>query len=117
MPARGPTSTSDELDAELAEHLIDLPNGRVGWRVSIPAMMSYWSELARDIALPPNGTPIDGGAGEADVAAVCHRRLIDALRDRLGADFALLDFECNHMVPHAKPDETAQLIRDQLELR
>ena len=45
-----------QLDAELAEHLINLPNGRVGWRVSIPAMMSYWSELARGyIALPPKG--------------------------------------------------------------
>ena len=41
------------LDAEVDEHLIDLPDGRVGWRVSMPAMMSYWSELARDITLPP----------------------------------------------------------------
>ena len=42
-----------ELERELDEHLIDLPNGRVGWRIGVPAMMSYWSELARPIALPP----------------------------------------------------------------
>src|ERR1700755_364983 len=31
-----------ELDAELDEHLVELPDGRHGWRISIPAMMSYW---------------------------------------------------------------------------
>ncbi|EUA19542.1 esterase family protein [Mycobacterium xenopi 3993] len=44
------------LDAELDEHLVALPGGRYAWRVSLPAMMSYWSELARDIVLPPKGT-------------------------------------------------------------
>ena len=44
---------ADELDRELDEHLVDLPSGRAGWRISIPAMMSYWSELARPITLPP----------------------------------------------------------------
>ena len=48
---------ADELERELDEHLVDLPNGRVGWRISIPAMMSYWSELARPITLPRNGNP------------------------------------------------------------
>ena len=46
-----------ELERELDEHLVDLPNGRVGWRISIPAMMSYWSELTRPFALPRDGTP------------------------------------------------------------
>ncbi|HVI38528.1 MAG TPA: alpha/beta hydrolase, partial [Gaiellales bacterium] len=49
---------AEELDRELDEHLIDLPNGRVGWRLSISAMMSYWSELARPIRLPHNEIPI-----------------------------------------------------------
>ena len=43
------------LDAEVDDHLVALPGGRYGWRVSLPAMMSYWSELAREIVLPPNG--------------------------------------------------------------
>ena len=94
------------LDAELDEHLVELPNGRYGWRISLPAMMSYWSELARDIVLPPGGNGDDAGAGEADVAAVCQRQLIARLRQRLGADFQLLDFDCNHMVPDAKPSRS-----------
>ena len=106
-----------QLDAELAEHLINLPNGRVGWRVSIPAMMSYWSELARDIALPPKGTPITVVRAKRTSPAYVTKALTDTLRDRAGAGFRLIDFDCNHMVPHAKPVETAQIIRDQLELR
>ena len=51
-----------ELDAELDEHLVELPDGRVGWRISIPAMMSYWSELARDFVLPHKGIRDDAGA-------------------------------------------------------
>ncbi len=43
----------DELDRDLDEHLMELPNGRHGWRISIPAMMSYWSELARPITCRP----------------------------------------------------------------
>ena len=48
----------DELRRELDEHLIERPDGRAGWRISIPAMMSYWSELARPIILPPEGIPM-----------------------------------------------------------
>jgi len=106
-----------ELDAEVSEHLIDLPNGRVGWRVSIPAMMSYWSELARDITLPLNGTPITVVRAVRTSPPYVGEALIDGLRESAGAGFRLLDFDCNHMVPHAKPAETARIIRDHLELR
>lgn len=58
-PRRGPRRCrghgevdSAELDRELDEHLVTLPNGRSGWRISIPAMMSYWSELARPVTVP-----------------------------------------------------------------
>ena len=47
----------DELERELDEHLIALPNGRVGWRISIPAIMSYWSELARPVAAAARAAP------------------------------------------------------------
>src|SRR6185312_4303167 len=48
----------DELNRELDELLVDLPSGRAGWRISIPAMLSYWSERARPIQLPRNGIPV-----------------------------------------------------------
>jgi lipase len=41
-------------------------------------------------------------------------RLIACLRDRLGADFQLLDFDCDHMVAESKPAEVAALIRERM---
>jgi lipase len=100
------------LEAELDEHLIDLPGGRCGWRLSIPAMMSYWSELARPITLPPNGVPTTlVRATRTDPPYVT-----DELLAALGArpDFTLLDFDCDHMVPQARPADTAAVILDRL---
>jgi lipase len=105
------------LDAELDEHLVQLPNGRYGWRVSMPAMMSYWSELARDIVLPQAGTTTTLVRAKWTLPRYVTDQLIDALRQRLGADFRLLDFECNHMVPNAKTSEVAALIREHFQQR
>ncbi|OBK11871.1 alpha/beta fold hydrolase [Mycobacterium asiaticum] len=99
------------LNADLDEHLIQLPNGRFGWRISLPAMMSYWSELARDIVLPSTAVPTTLVRAKWTSPPYVGDRLIAGLRDRLGADFELLDYECDHMVPHAKPEEVAALIR------
>jgi lipase len=103
------------LDAELGEHLVKLPSGRYGWRVSLPAMMSYWSELARDIVLPPAGTVTTLVRAKWTSPPYVTDHLIAGLQERLGSDFQLLDFECNHMVPYAKPTEVATLVRKQLE--
>jgi len=105
------------LDVDLDEHLVKLPNGRYGWRVSLPATMSYWSELARDIVLPPAGTPTTLVRAAWNSPPYVNDRLIAGLQERLGSDFELLDFECGHMVPHAKPTEVAALIRKLLEVR
>jgi len=105
------------LDAELDEHLVALPNGRCTWRMSLPAMVCYWSELARDIVLPPAGTTTTLVRGIRADPQYVTEDLIAALQQRLGADFELLDFECGHMVPQAKPAEVAAVIRDRLEAR
>lgn len=105
------------LDAEIGEHLIALPRGRYGWRVSLPAMMSYWSELARDIVFPPAGTPTILVRAKRTSPPYVSDRLIAGLHDRLGPDFRLLDFDCNHMVPYAAPGEVAALTRELLEAR
>ena len=39
-------------------------------------------------------------------------RLVEALQDR--PDFRLIEMDCHHMVPLARPAETAQLIRERL---
>ncbi len=103
-----------ELDADLDEHLVALPNGRYGWRVCIPAIMSYWSELARDIALPHKGTRTTLIRAAYQKPPYVTDELIDALSEQLGADFRLVDFGCQHMVAQAQPAETAAVIREHL---
>ncbi|ULE33539.1 alpha/beta fold hydrolase [Mycobacterium sp. IDR2000157661] len=103
-----------ELDRELDEHLIDLPGGRVGWRISIPAMLSYWSELARPVTLPPKGIPTTVVRATGTRPPYATDDLIAALADRVGAKFTLAEWDCDHMVAHARPVETAALIREQL---
>lgn len=103
----------DELDRELDEHLIDLPDGRAGWRISIPAMMSYWSELARPITLPPNGIPVTLVLATTTDPPYVTGELLAGLSAR--ADFTLEEWDCDHMVPQARPADTAAVIRKLLE--
>jgi lipase len=103
-----------ELDEDLDEHLMALPNGRYGWRVCLPAMVSYWSELARDIALPHRGTRTTLVRAEFQDPPYVSEALIDALSSQLGADFVLENFSCQHMVAQVQPAETAAVIRGML---
>lgn len=103
-----------ELERELDEHLMALPNGRVGWRIGLPAIMSYWSELARPIAMPRKGTPTTLVRATRTTPPYVSDELVAALDTGLGADFTLVDFDCDHMIAQAKPAETAALIRDLL---
>ena len=104
----------EDLEEDLDEHLIAMPNGRLGWRLCVPAMMSYWSELARDIVLPHQGTPTTLLRALWTDPPYVGDGLIGALSARLGTDFTLVDLECLHMVYLPKPVETAAAIRDML---
>ena len=103
---------ADELDRELDEHLIDLPNGRAGWRISIPAMMSYWSELARPIAIPPKPIPT--------TVVRATRTTPPYITDELLQGWPRVPNSrwwtstCDHMVAQALPADTAALIRKHL---
>ena len=103
----------EELDRELDEHLVDLPGGRVGWRINIPAMLSYWSELARPILLPRNEISVTLVRATRTDPPYVSDELLAGLGDR--PDFTLLEFDCDHMLPHARPADTAAVIRKQLE--
>jgi lipase len=103
-----------ELEAELDEHLIPWPAGRVGWRISLPAMMSYWSELARPVVQPRDGTDTTLIRATRTDPPYVSDSLLDALSAGLGTHFTHIDFDCNHMVPLAMPAETAAVIREQL---
>jgi lipase len=103
-----------ELDAELQNHLVALPSGRYAWRVCMPAMMSYWSELARDAVLPHKGTRTTLVRAKLVEPPYASDAVIEALTARLGTDFTFEVFDCRHMVPLAKPAETAAIIGDML---
>jgi lipase len=102
----------DVLERELDEHLVTLPNGRMGWRISVPAMMSYWSELARPIVWP--AVPVTVVRATRTSPPYVSDALVTGLRDRLGSDATLLDFDCDHMVAQALPADTAAVIRERL---
>lgn len=102
------------LDTELEQHLVTLPNGRYSWRVSLPAMVSYWSELARDIVLPRHGTPTTLMRAMWTSPPYVGDELIAGLQARLDGDFDLIDLACDHMVAQAKPAEVAAVIRERL---
>jgi lipase len=102
------------VDAELEEHLVMLPGGRCTWRLSLPAMMAYWSELARDIVLPPKGIGTTLVHAAWTSPSYVTDRLVNDLRERLGQDFRYLTLECDHMVAETKPADVAALIRERL---
>ncbi|MFG1930618.1 alpha/beta fold hydrolase [Mycobacterium sp. NPDC048908] len=104
---------AEELDRELDEHLVGLPGGRTGWRISIPAMLSYWSELSRPIRLPRNGIPITLVLATKTQPPYVTEELLTSLSGR--PESTLLEFDCDHMVPQARPADTAAVIRTQLE--
>jgi lipase len=103
-----------ELDDDLDEHLIPGPDGRWAWRICLPAMMSYWSELARPITLPPRGIPTTLVRATRTVPPYISEELTDGLAQRLGTNYTARDFDCQHMVAQAKPAETAAVIRSHL---
>lgn len=103
-----------ELDRELDEHLLTRPDGRCGWRISIPAALAYWSELARPIKLPEKAIATTLVRATRTDPPYVNTALVDGLAARLGPRLTVEDWDCNHMVAQARPAETAALIRRHL---
>ncbi|WP_328405210.1 alpha/beta hydrolase [Nocardia sp. NBC_00403] len=102
------------LDAELAEHLMPTADGRVGWRISLPAVNSYWGQLARHYVLPPRDLPTVLVQAMKVVPPFVTPEFRAALIERLGDNLTLLEWDCDHMVAQIRPAETAALIRSAL---
>lgn len=102
------------IEAELDEHLVALSNGRWGWRMNLPAVVTAWSELARPIAVPANEIRTTLLRATRTSPPYVTTALVDALRNRLGDKFELVDIDCDHMVAQSRPAETAAAIRSHL---
>ena len=98
------------LEIELAEHLVPTHDGRVGWRMSIPAITAYWSELARPFVLPPAGLRVHLVQAMKVQPPYVTDAFKDALRAHLGTNLTSHEFDCDHMVSFARPRETAEII-------
>ncbi|MEU1984964.1 alpha/beta hydrolase [Nocardia sp. NPDC019395] len=99
------------LQAELDEHLVPAENGRVGWRVSLTALIAYWGQLAREPALPPADLPtVLVRAAKVDPPFLTEP-VRAALGERLGTNLTVEEWDCEHMVAQVLPERTAAVIR------
>lgn len=100
----------DVLDEEMTEHLVDLENGRVGWRYAVPAVIASWGELARPIVLPPAHLPtvlVQAMRVQPPYVTPAFR---SALSEHLGDNLTVVEMDVDHMVANARPAEVAALI-------
>lgn len=101
------------LDEELAEHLVPWPNGRVGWRISLPAVTACWGELAREFVLPPPGMRTSlvqaMKVQPPYVTPQFHAALVAS-----EGPVTVAEWDCDHMVPQSRPELVAELIRTHL---
>lgn len=103
----------DLLDEELAEHLVPWPNGRVGWRISLPAVTACWGELAREFVLPPPGlrtSLVQAMRVQPPYVTPEFRAALVAAQGPVN----VAEWDCDHMVPQARPSQVAELIRTHL---
>ncbi|AYF72553.1 alpha/beta hydrolase [Nocardia yunnanensis] len=99
------------LEEELAEHLVPTADGRVGWRVTMPAIISFWGQIARDFVLPPRDTPTALVQATKVSPPLVSPAFRAALTAHLGDRITVREFDCDHMVAQARPAETAALVR------
>ena len=113
--AEGWAAVPNELmEAELAEHLVPRPRGRVGWRVSAPAAAASWSEMARPAVLPPPGVPTHVVVADQVQPPFVRPAFLDACASERGAEVTVHHADCGHMVPFLEPGLAAALVRSLL---
>lgn len=94
------------LREELDTHLIDYPRGRAGWRMSIPAVVTTWGELAKPWVLPPAGMPVTVVRASKVQPPYLRTDHVEAL---LAGGATVLDWNCEHMIPQEREADSAAL--------
>lgn len=102
------------LDREVEEHLITGDGGRVRWRMSTAAIVASWAEVARPLVVPPKNMPTVVVQAMRVQPPYVSEKFKSALTEQLGEDLGLVEMDCHHMVPQAKPAEVATLVRELL---
>lgn len=99
------------LDAELVDHLVATSTGRFDWRFDLPAITSYWGQLARPLMLPPADLPTVLVQAMRVHPPFVTVELRTALTEQLGDRLTVHEWDCEHMVPQERPADTAALLR------
>ncbi|MGV9711767.1 alpha/beta fold hydrolase [Gordonia sp. NPDC003424] len=102
------------LDKEIDDHLIELPDGRVGWRISAPAAATAWSEMAGDVVLPPENVPTAVVVADRVDPPFVRPAFLEAVAAQRADSVEVIHADCEHMVPFLEPELTARLIRSMI---
>ncbi|WP_127783672.1 alpha/beta fold hydrolase [Rhodococcus sp. X156] len=99
------------VDAEVDQHLVERAEGGLTWRLSTPAMVASWSELARPSVAPPAGLPtVVLRAGQVHPPYLTDATL-EGWREVLGDALRLQVLDAGHMVEQEQPAVVAELVR------
>lgn len=105
---------AEVLDADIAEHLVDLPGGRVGWRVCAPAMVAAWGEMARPAVLPPAGLRTTVVRAAKVQPPFITDLYVEELRAHLGELLEVRAVDNQHMIDQSRPELVGELLRTAL---
>lgn len=102
------------LDAEIAEHLIDTPDGRVAWRVSAPAAATAWSEMTGRFRIPPAGIPTHVVIADRVQPSFVRPEFLASCAAERAETVTVHRVDTEHMIPFLVPEFCAELVRDLL---
>ncbi len=97
------------LDAEIAEHLVEQPDGRWRYRFDRCAVVTGWGEIARPLSPLSAARPTLLVIAEA--AAIVRDATVDRLRAELGDQLRVERLPCGHMLYWEAFDDTVALVR------
>lgn len=104
----------DILDAEVEQHLIPTPDGRVSWRVSAPAAAVAWSEMTGRYRLPPRGVPTHVVIADRVDPPFVRPAFLAACAAERADSVTVHHADTEHMVPFLAPELCAALVKDLL---
>jgi lipase len=102
-----PFASAEAIDTEIEVHLRRDTDGRYRWRVSRPAVVTAYSEMARPAVLPPPSARtllVRGSRSPVVEPAYAH-----ALGE---AGAVIAEVDCGHQLMLERPEETGRLVRD-----
>jgi lipase len=107
--ARWPAgATTEMVDAEIAEHLGRLPDGRWGWRFEPAAVVAAFGEMSRPAVTPAAGIPTLLVPATRDRAVPA--QVVARYESELGRALEVVTLDGDHSLYLDRPRETGELV-------